>query len=379
MTDLSGVKPAIALVAPSLEGLGGQGIQARILAEALRSHGYGVTFVPIDPPFPAPVRWLRRYPYIRTVFNQALYVARLRELRKADVVHIFSASYWSFLLAPVPAILVAKLLRKPVILHYHSGEAGDHLTRWRPLITPILRLVDRIVVPSSFLQAVFASEGYGALVIPNAVDPTRFPYRPRESPRPMLLSVRNLEVHYRVENTVMAFARVQARFPEATLDIVGYGSREEQLRRLVERLRLRGVRFLGRVEPTALPAVYDAADIFVNSSAVDNQPVSILEAFAAGLPVVSTPTGDIAAMVCHGEAGLIVPPEDPEAMAVAVTRLVRDPILALRIARRARQELHKYTWSSVASRWAAAYSGVLSGAAPVEPDRAPARSSPSNL
>ena len=55
----------------------------------------------------------------------------------------------------------------------------------------------------------------------------------------------------------------------------------------------------------------DDADIFLNASVVDNQPVSILEAFAAGLPVVSTPTGDIAAMVRHGETGLLVPPLDP--------------------------------------------------------------------
>ena len=77
----------------------------------------------------------------------------------------------------------------------------------------------------------------------------------------------------------------------------------------------------------------------MNSSVVDNQPVSILEAFAAGLPVVSTPTGDIAAMLRGGQAGLLVGPEDPAAMAEAVTRLLDQPDLAARIISRARQEL----------------------------------------
>jgi glycosyltransferase involved in cell wall biosynthesis len=65
------------------------------------------------------------------------------------------------------------------------------------------------------------------------------------------------------------------------------------------------------VAPTELPALLDQADVFVNSSIVDNQPVSVLEAFAAGLPVVSTPTGDIANMIRDGETGLLVPAGDP--------------------------------------------------------------------
>jgi glycosyltransferase involved in cell wall biosynthesis len=64
-----------------------------------------------------------------------------------------------------------------------------------------------------------------------------------------------------------------------------------------------GVRFVGKVDPAAMPEMLDQADIFVNASVVDNQPVSLLEAFASGLPVVSTPTGDIAAMVRHEETG----------------------------------------------------------------------------
>ena len=80
-------------------------------------------------------------------------------------------------------------------------------------------------------------------------------------------------------------------------------------------------------------SLYAEADIFLNASVVDNQPVSILEAFAAGLPVVSTPTGDIAAMVRHGQTGLLVPPNDPAALAAAVLRLIERPREALDMAR----------------------------------------------
>jgi glycosyltransferase involved in cell wall biosynthesis/peptidoglycan/xylan/chitin deacetylase (PgdA/CDA1 family)/folate-dependent phosphoribosylglycinamide formyltransferase PurN len=353
----------VALIAASPDIIGGQSIQAQALAADLRNAGHDVSFIPIDVRFPRGLRWLRRLPYARTLLNEALYLPSLHRIARADVVHVFSASYWSFLLAPAPAILAAKLLRKPVVLHYHSGEADDHLARWRRTVAPLLRLVDEIVVPSAYLQRVFAAHGYQARVISNLIDTNQFSYRERAPLSPRLLSVRNLEDYYRVENTIAAFARVKARFPDATLTIAGYGTREHQLRRLADRLGVNGIRFLGRVEPAALPSVYDDSDVFVNSSVVDNQPVSILEAFAAGLPVVSTPTGDIATMLRDGKAGLLVKADDPCSMADAVTRLLENPELSLRLSRCAREEAERYTSRRVRDQWTALYATVVNGGA----------------
>ncbi|HYS78646.1 MAG TPA: glycosyltransferase family 4 protein, partial [Candidatus Dormibacteraeota bacterium] len=145
--------------------------------------------------------------------------------------------------------------------------------------------------------------------------------------------------------------------PGATLTLAGYGSEETRLRRLAARLGTDGIRFAGRVEPEDVPALYEDADIFVNSSVIDNQPVSILEAFASGLPVVSTATGDIPAMVGSGDRGLLVPPDTPEAMARAVAALLRDPRRAVGMTRRARQAIPEYAWPSVREAWAAVYGG----------------------
>ena len=349
--------PRIAMVAASLDILGGQGVQAAALAAALRADGVDVTFIPIDPTFPSGLRWLRRWPYARTLLNQMLYLPSLAGLRHADVVHVFSASYWSFLLAPAPAITMAGALRKRVILHYHSGEAEDHLARWGALVHPWLRRVDAIVVPSGYLRGVFSRHGYRARVIRNVVDVSRFRYRDRTSLQPRLLSVRSFEPHYRVENTLRAFAILKGRHPEATLVVAGYGREEARLRRLADRLAVGGIQFVGRVEPPAVPSLYDRADVFVNSSVIDNQPVSILEAFASGLPVVSTGTGDIAAMVRHGETGLLVPPDAPEETARAVADLLAQPERALLMARRARQEAGEYTWPAVREAWAMVHAG----------------------
>lgn len=347
----------IALVAPIPDTPGGQAVQAHALVEALRQDGHEVMFLPVNPTFPRGFRWLRRYPYVRTLFNQTFYLPSLVRLRHADVVHVFSASYWSFVLAPLPAIMIGRLMGKRVVLNYRSGEADDHLSRWGMLVHPWLRLVNEIVVPSEYLRAVFARHGYGVRVIRNVVNTSRFRYRERVPLHPRLLSTRNLEPYYDVGNTLRAFALLTALFPDATLTVAGSGSQAEELRRLATSLNLDGVRFIGAVEPSLTPALYDAADIFVNSSILDNQPVSVLEALASGLPVVTTGTGDIAAMVRDGDTGLLVPARDPVAMAKALTSLLDDPDHARQMARRAKQAMEQHTWAEVRKQWAEAYTG----------------------
>lgn len=348
-------RPRIAVVAASPAILGGQGVQAQALLENLRRDGYRVDFVPIDAPFPRGLRWLRRLRFVRTVLNQLLYLPSLLALRRADVVHAFSASYWSFLLAPAPAIAAGRAFGKRVVLHYHSGEAADHLARWGATLHPWLRAADRIVVPSEYLRTVFERFGHRTRVINNVVDVERFAFRERLPLRPRLLSMRNLEPHYRVDVVLRAFALLKATVPEATLTIAGVGGEAQRLRRLAAELALDDVHFIGRVEPATAPEVYAQADVFVNAAVVDNQPVSVIEACAAGLPVVSTATGDIGAMLGQGEFGVLVPPDDPAAMAEAVAALLAVPERAAAMARRARAAAERYTWPRVRADWEEVY------------------------
>lgn len=347
--------PRIAIVAPNLDILGGQGIQARDLARALRDDGLDVMFVDVNPRFPRGLRWLRRIPVLRTLLNQFLYSFGLLRLRRADVVHVFSAAYWSFLLAPVPAMLTARGFGKRVILNYHSGEADDHLTRWGVLVHPFVRLAHTIVVPSVYLQTVFRAHGYEARVVRNIIDLSTFEFRERRPLQPKLLSCRNLEAHYRVQDVLEAYALLRARYPQATLLVAGYGSEATCLKEWVEERELEGVEFLGRLEPEAIPSLYGRTDIFLNASVIDNQPISILEAFASGLAVVTTPTGDIPWMLDQGRLGVLVPERSPAAMAEAVATLLEDQEPALHRVREARDEVRRYTWDQVRNEWLDVY------------------------
>lgn len=350
----------VAIVAPTLEILGGHSVQAAALLEGWqRDAEIDAWLVPINPPPPAWLAGAARVRYVRTVVTQFAYWPLLwRELRRADVVHVFSASYTSFLLAPLPAWLVARAFGTPVLLNYHSGEADDHLRRSR-VARAMLRRVGSTIVPSRFLVDVFARFGLAAEAIPNIVDRDRFGFRRRERLQPRLLSTRNFEANYNVACTLRAFARVQTRHPDATLTVVGSGSQEADLRALAASLGLRGVTFTGRVAPAEMARYIDQADVYVQTPAVDNMPLSVLEAFSSGLPVVSTDAGGVRTMLTDDVHGLLAPLDDDAAIAGHVCRLLEEPGLGERLAATARRETDACTWNAVRDRWAAAYTRLV--------------------
>jgi glycosyltransferase involved in cell wall biosynthesis len=368
---MSGSEPhrlRVAIVAPSLRILGGHSVQAQRMLDGWR-HDLDVEawLVPIDPLPPRPFDRLLALKFVRTLVTQLWYWPLLvRELRRADVVHVFSASYTSFLLAPLPAVVTSTLLRRPVILNYHSGEAPDHLRRSSLARFVMKRCVDCVVVPSPFLRDVCALFGISAEVVPNTVDVTRFAYRVRDPLRPRLISTRNFEPLYNVPCTLRAFARIQARYPEASLTLVGSGSQEGALRALATTLRLQNVTFAGRVDPSQMHRYYAHADLYVQTPTIDNMPLSLLEAFASGLPVVATRTGGVPAMMRDGVQGLLVRNDDDEAVASQVIRLLEQPAYARALASAARETCVAYEWPLVGARWRAAYQSVRP---PLEPCR----------
>src|SRR5258705_6674921 len=188
----------VLIIAPSLDILGGQAVQADRLLERLRQEpGIEVGFLPVNPRLPGGLRKLQSIKYLRTFVTSIAYIASLfNRVRHYDVLHIFSASYFSFVLAPTPAILLGRLYRKKLLLNYHSGEAEDHLQRWRRSAIPTIRMADELVVPSVYLVRVFAKIGLPARSIYNLIETECFPFHERHLLRPILLSNRNFENHY---------------------------------------------------------------------------------------------------------------------------------------------------------------------------------------
>jgi glycosyltransferase involved in cell wall biosynthesis len=362
----------VCIVAPSSRLVGGQATSARRLIQGLtRDGGVDIHFVPIDPELPRWLHWVRKVPFLRTIVHFPFYLASLLAATgKADVFHVFSASYWSFVVTTTPAIVIGKLFGKPVMVNYRSGEAEDHLEHW-PTARWLCRRVDAIVVPSGYLVDVFGKFGIEAISIPNFVELDVLPYRERNPLQAKFLSNRNHEELYNVSCVVRAFASIQRERPDASLKIVGGGSLTPALRREVGELRLSNVEFTGLLDKAAMRKAYDDCDICLNTPNIDNMPSTLLEASACGLAIVSSDVGGIPYIVEDEVTALLTGPDDPQAIAKAALRLLDEPGLASSLTRAARAEVERhYAWREVGSRWRKLYDALVSGRGGADLDRA---------
>jgi glycosyltransferase involved in cell wall biosynthesis len=215
------------------------------------------------------------------------------------------------------------------------------------------------------LVDVFGEFGLHAKAVPNIVDLDRFSFRLREPLRPHLICTRGFHPYYSVDVVVRAFAEVKRIYPDARLCLVGGGREERSLRDLVRELRLgEDVNFAGIASRQEIGRLYDQADIFLNASWLDNMPISILEAFACGTPVVTTAPEGIKYLVEHERTGLLSEPGDWIAVAANVIRLLSDADLAARVAANAHEESRRYRWGAVRERWLEVYQSLRRGKAP---------------
>jgi L-malate glycosyltransferase len=360
----------VLVVAPSLDILGGQSRQAIRLMEGLKPEpGLEIGFLPHNPRLPGILRKLQSIKYVRTVVTTFYYIALLLwRVRQYDIIHIFCASYYSYSMSAIPALAISRLYGKKSILNYRSGEAEDHLETWRTAV-PTIRWASEVVVPSGYLVDVFARYGLRARSIHNIVELDRFTYRERTPLRPVFLTSRLLEPLYNVPCVLRAFAIIQQSYPDARLTIAADGFLRRDLEALARDLKLRNAEFIGFVKFEEMPALYDAADIYLSATSIDNMPSSLTESMASGLNVVTTDGGGAIPYIMTNEvSGLIVDKDDHQALAAGALRLLTDSEFALKLVRNAHESTKKFTWPYIREQWLDVYhelareQGVLSSA-----------------
>jgi L-malate glycosyltransferase len=335
---------AIALISPQPPPLGGMALQGQALCRRLAAESVAVQWVHTNPRLP---KFLDLWG-VRTVLQSALYLAQLlRAFSKSAVVHILAASDMYFFIRVAPAIVVARLLRKHVVLNYRGGAAPNFFARLGWLAWPIVRLANRVTVPSAYLERCFLAAGISCHIVPNLIDVQRFHFRQRDFLQPRLLVNRNLEPMYNVGMALRAFEIIKQGFPTARLDVVGSGVQENELKAWVAEHNLADVSFHGAVANDCMPKLLDQADILLNPTKVDNLPMSLLEAFACGVAVVSTDVGGIPDLVGHDDAAILVRSDDHCRMAAEVQRLLTDPQLAFRLISAGRRITDRFEWSAV--------------------------------
>lgn len=280
----------------------------------------------------------------------------LRNARRTGVasVELYSgrAFVWG---AAVTAVLRSS--DTPHVVTLHGGGLPD-LARRRPgALQRVLQGARAVTAPSPFLARAFRGVRDDIAVIPNGLDLETYPFRERRSPRPRLVWLRAMHEVYEPVVAVEVVARLADRFPEISLLMIGPDKKDGSLARVraaIDRLGLESrVRVQGAVPKREVPRWLDEGDIFLNTSRVDNAPVSLVEPMACGLCVVTTDAGGIPDMVRDGEDALVVPVGDADAMAHQIERVYIEGGLAARISANARETAARYDWTEVLPKWEA--------------------------
>ena len=358
-------------------GLGGADQQLLSAAQVLRDRAHEIRIVSLTPlgPMGLQARSLglatdslemrRGVPDPRGLAR----LVRIVRAWKPDVVH--SHMVHANLMARVLRLLVPVPVLVSTIHNVYEGGpllmAGYRLTNG---------LVDHMTIISQAAADRFVAErivpGRLLTVIANGVDTDRMRNLPPEGRAALRggmsvgdqqfvwLAVGRFEVAKDYPNMLRAFADVRAREPRAVLVIVGQGSLQAEAEALTAELGLReAVRFLGARDD--VPAVMSAADGYVMSSAWEGMPMVLLEAAAAGLPIVATAVGGNGEVVRDGESGFLVPARDSEVLRAGMLRLMALPEEQRRaMGERGREHVRaNYGLQRVAERWERVYWDAL--------------------
>ena len=349
---------------------GGVQIHVRQLAAELRAHGHRTTILAPGsrPSEEAGVRIVGRpvrVPYRGTVAPISFSPGSWRRIRSAmrsfdpDVIHAHEP------LTPSTSMLAVLAATAPVVATFHASLDRSRLMEFaEPALRRVSGRIDAGVAVSdtaaSFLRRVMRVP---LEVVPNGVDVGAFahPGRPVEGlpAGPKILWVNRLDPQKGFGFMLRAFEQLAREVDQAHLLVAGDGRDRVLLRSLPGGLRSRILR-LGTVPHGELPRYHAAADVFVApATGQESFGIVLVEAMAAGVPVVASDIAGYREVVRDGVDGLLVPPGDPNALAAAIRRVLSEPQLAATLRAAGRSRADVFSWGAVTPRLEAIYDRVL--------------------
>lgn len=331
---------SVLLVGNFLSASGGARCVCEDLADHLAAEGWQVrrTSARISRP-------LRLCEMVATAWRQ-------RDGYGVAAVDLYSGS--AFLWAEAVCEVLARA-GKPFVLTLHGGNLPAFARRWPRRVRRLLRAAASVTAPSDYLREQMLPYRGDIVMIPNAIDLAAYPYlfRPRASPR--LVWLRAFHEIYNPTLAPRVLALLAAEFPGVELTMIGRDKGDGSFaatRQLAARLGVaHRLHLPGGVAKAQVPAQLQRGDIFLNTARIDNTPVSVLEAMACGLPVVSTNVGGIPYLLTPGRTGLLTAPDNAGEMAAAIRALLRNPALTAGLSAAGRDLAAACGWSRVLPQW----------------------------
>lgn len=276
-----------------------------------------------------------------------------RERRRYQVAAVDLYSGPAFFWAKAACWMLRKA-GKPYILMLHGGNLPKFSARRAKLVRQLLGSAVVATAPSEYLREHMQPYWKDIQVLPNAININAYTFRIRRRAR-RLIWLRAFHEVYNPEMAVQALALLKQDFPDIHLTMIGPDKGDGSLQRTqreAERLCvIDHLTLLGSVRKEEVPEKLADSDIFLNTARIDNTPVSVLEAMASGLCVVSTSVGGIPYLVRAEYEALLVPSDNAGSMAEAVRRIILEPDLSWRLSYNARRKAEQLDWSVILPRW----------------------------
>jgi len=267
-------------------------------------------------------------------------------LSKVDYVIIDTYSTFSFNYALIIS-QICRLFHKKYIPILHGGNLPNRLVNSKFLSQLVFKNAHVNVAPSSYLMSAYADKGYDNVVfIPNTIEIDKYQFLERTYSEPKLLWVRSLAQLYNPKMAIEVASKLQSVFPNVQLCMVGPDKENllQEYQQFAQSLEINVV-FTGKLSKEDWVELSKKFNVFINTTHFDNTPVSVIEAMALGLPIVSTNVGGIPFLIENNHEALLVSDNNSEEMYCAVKELIENSDLRNSLVINARKKQNLSTGS----------------------------------
>lgn len=293
--------------------------------------------------------------------NKLKQSARLRDMlysiwkyrKQVDLVLVDTYSTTAFYYAWLSAKLCGWLGMKYIPI-LHGGNLPARFQRSPGKCRTVFGNSTINIAVSPYLLNYLEQAGYKGTVIENSISLSEYSFRQRTLLQTQLLWVRSFHETYNPQMALHLVHQLKQQYPDVHLTMVGpeVDGSMEKCKQLAEDLGVeQHITFTGKLSKLEWTKLAQSKDIFINTTNYDNLPVSVLEAMALGLPVVSTNVGGIPYIITDGQNGLLVDADNVNEMTAAVTQLLSDNSMATSISKNAREYVEQYDWNIIKTKW----------------------------
>lgn len=246
------------------------------------------------------------------------------------------------------------LFSKPYILFLRGGNLPARYKNSNKKIDQVFKRAKAIVAPSGYLQSFFEGKGFTVNLIPNIIDIKKFPFERRQLTSPRLLYLRGFEETYNPQMTVLTVKQLIHQYPDIQLAMLGSATDDSLLetKKLIKQLQLEeNIIILGNKTQEEWVKLSKEYNVMVSNPVIDNTPMSVIQAMALGLLVVSTDVGGVSFLVENKKDGILVESNDHKGMADAIHLLFSDHLLSCKMQENARLKAESFSWENIRPKW----------------------------